>query len=475
MISNNQSKTFEMKNHTSATNGFHGDVEGCSLVDLVQLACIEGYDRKLAVQRGKNNGTIYFADSEIVHAESGKITGEEAFYDIMSWPSGTFSMVFSGTGTRTIDSSWNFLLIEAARRIDEQGEADDQDSEQRKVLVVDDSRLFTKAFVKLFEEDIDARVVGTATNGKEALKFLEVQVPDLVTLDINMPVMGGDLALKNIMIRSPAPVVLVSNYNEQSCSNIMDFMRLGAVDVVAKPINPESWEIVSKRLQYILTNVKEFHVNNVSRAKSLVPLENRNVSEKPASRLQLILGGLGGILELQKIIPSLEYKNDTAVMVLQNMYPSITEHLATYLDTFTPYPTTPLISGTELLGGQCRVGNCHGTWEITSNQGVPAIFGEQDEHNNLSLNGDRLLIAAAEAFGSSLSVVILSGTDMDLQHGLEYVSGKGGRIILQDPDSCLLPGPIHNLKRLAIESHSLKPEEIGPFLSERQQEEELAV
>ena len=178
----------------SNKNGFDGDVQGLNLVDLVQLACIEGYDRKLAVQSGKNNGTVFFSDNEIIHAESGKIIGKEAFYDIMSWPSGTFSMIFSGTETRTIDSSWNFLLMEAVRRIDEQSEAEDQDSEQRKVLVVDDSRLFTKAFVKLFEEDIDAKVVGTATNGKEALKFLELQVPDLVTLDINMPVMGGDVA-----------------------------------------------------------------------------------------------------------------------------------------------------------------------------------------------------------------------------------------------------------------------------------------
>ena len=83
-----------MKNQTVAASGFDGDVQGLSLVDLVQLACIEGYDRKLVVQSGKNNGTIYFADSEIIHAEFGEVSGAEAFYTIMSWPSGTFSRVF---------------------------------------------------------------------------------------------------------------------------------------------------------------------------------------------------------------------------------------------------------------------------------------------------------------------------------------------------------------------------------------------
>ncbi len=451
--------------NNSTKSGFDGDVEGLTLVDLVQLACLEGFDRKLSVQCEEHSGIIYFADSEIVHAEYGEITGELAFYRIMGWPSGTFSMTFDSTDARSIDSSWNFLLMEAVRRIDEREDVDDGDSDLLKILVVDDSRLFTKAFVKLFDEELGASVVGTATNGKEALKFLEVQVPDLVTLDINMPVMGGDVALKHIMIRSPAPVVLVSNFNEQICTKLMDFMRLGAVDVVAKPINPQSWKIVSERLQYILTNVKEFHVNNVSRAKNLKLVESKTKPKQPATRLLLIFSGLGGMLELQKIIPSLDYDEDTAVMVLQNMYPTITEHLATYLDNFTAYSTDILSPGKEFLGGQCLVGNCHGNWEIHSRHGVPVISGSQDDNNEISLDTDRLLKSAVELFGAALTVVVLSGIDMDMKNGLEHVAETGGRIILQDPASCLLPGPVSALRSVIAGARCLKPEEIGPFLS----------
>ncbi|MGX9727765.1 MAG: chemotaxis protein CheB [Candidatus Electronema sp. VV] len=460
-----------MKNH-AVQNGFVGEIEGLGLVDIVQFACLSGDDRKLSVLSEDNIGVLYFSDNEIIHAEFGELTGEEAFYRIMSWPSGTFSMIFAKTNQRSIDASWNFLLLEAARRIDEQNRPAAPEGRKGepglpRVLVVDDSRFFTKAFVKLFEDQIQAKVIGTATNGKEAVKFLEMQVPDLVTLDMTMPVMSGDVALKHIMIRSPAPVVLVSNFNEQSAFKMMDFMRYGAVDVVAKPVSPDSWKLISERLQYILMNVREFCVDNVSRAKSPKPAEKQTgIGEaKPAERLLLILGGLGGLLELQKVIPALAYDHSQAVMVLQNMYPGIAQHLATYFDAFTPYAVSCLDIGEDLLGGQCRMGNCHGKRQIILRQGTPLIAGREDEMNKISLDADNLLQSAAEVFGPKLSVVLLSGVDVDLKLGMEAVVGKGGRIILQEPESSLLPGPLDGLRSLELHERSLKPEDIAPYLA----------
>ncbi len=450
-------------------SGFVGEIEGLSLVDIVQFACLSGDDRKLSVLSEDNVGVLFFSDNEIIHAEFGELTGEEAFYRIMSWSTGTFSMLFAKTTKRTIDSSWNFLLLEAARRIDEQNKVEvNEEDELPKVLVVDDSRFFTKAFVKLFEGQIKAKVVGTATNGKEAVKFLEMQVPDLITLDMTMPVMSGDVALKHIMIRSPAPVVLVSNFNEQIYVKMMDFMRYGAVDVVAKPVNPDSWKLISTRLRYILMNVKEFCVDNVSRAKLLKPVEHKpSAPSKPATRLILIMGGLGGLLELQKIIPFIEYQEDTAIMVLQNLYPGIDHYLAAYFQEFSAYTVTRLDPGpgNEMLGGQCQIGNCHGKREFVFKDGVPMLLGKNDDFNKMSLDADNLLRSAAEIFGTQMSLVILSGVDMDLKNGMETLVRKGGRIILQEPDSCLLPGPVQEIQSLSMEECCLRPEDIAPYLA----------
>ena len=462
-----------MKN-TSPANGFVGEIEGLSLVDLVQFACLSGDNRKLSVLSSEDNlGVLYFSDNEIVHAEFGELTGEEAFFRIMSWLSGTFSMLFDQTDQRTIDSSWNFLLLEAARRLDEQQKKiappEKEKKNMPKVLVVDDSRFFTKAFVKLFEDQIRAKVVGTATNGKEALKFLEMQVPDLVTLDMNMPVMSGDAALKHIMIRSPAPVVLLSNFSDEHSFSMIDFMRYGAVDVVAKPVNPESWNLISRRLQYILMNVGEFRFDNLSRAKNLKPTENKLTPTKAATKLILILSGLGGMLELQKIIPALEPDERTAVLVLQNMYPGMAKHLAAYFNSFTAYTMSTLALGEKLLGGQCRIGNCHGRQQFSLHQGMPMLSGEEDELHHKPLDTDSLLHSAAEIFSNKLTLILLSGVDVDVKIGMESVKKRGGRIILQDPESSLLPGPLEGLKTLALEECCLRPEDIAPYLATKQQ------
>ncbi len=450
-------------------SGFVGEIEGLGLVDLVQFACLAGDDRKLSVLSEDNRGVLYFADNEIIHAEFGELSGEEAFYRIMSWPSGTFSMLFASNNVRTIDSSWNFLLLEAARRIDERYKSNmptDEGSALPKVLVVDDSRFFTKAFIKLFEEQINAQVVGTATNGREALKFLEMQVPDLVTLDMTMPVMSGDAALKHIMIRSPAPVVLVSNFNDQHYSRMMDFMRYGCVDMVAKPTGPESWNLIGERLQYILLNVKEFSVDNVSRAKKLKPVDpnSKEQPEKKADKLLLILGGLGGMLELQKIIPALHYDSAMTVLLLQNMYPGIVHFLSSYLDNFTPYTTTTLLQTNKLLGGQCLVGNSHDRREIILSEGIPTLISSENDDGIQFLNTESLLRSAAEIFGSALTVVFLSGVEQDMKEGMETVVTQGGKILLQDPASCLLPHSIEEIQTLGMEECSLKPEEIAPYI-----------
>ena len=220
-------------------------------------------------------------------------------------------------------------------------------------------------------------------------------------------------------------------------------------------------------MKYILDNVKEFSVDNVSRAKQLkaVDPDGKKKPGKKARKLLLILGGLGGMLELQKIIPALHYDGDTAVLVLQNMYPGIVKYLTSYLDTFTPYATSAVLQANNLLGGQCLVGNSHGQRELLLSDGMPVLTGPESDEAMQVMSTDSLLHSAAQIFGQGVTVLLLSGVEQDIKGGMEAVVTQGGRIILQDPDSCLLPRSIEHLRSLGMEECSLKPEEIAPYLA----------
>ncbi|MCI5209776.1 MAG: response regulator, partial [Candidatus Electrothrix sp. ATG2] len=103
-----------------------------------------------------------------------------------------------------------------------------------KVLVVDDATFMTKAISDLLESDSDIEVAGVANNGLEGLEKIKELQPDVITLDIDMPVMDGLQAVRHIMIESPVPIVVLSSLFSDG-SITFEALRLGVVDFVAKP------------------------------------------------------------------------------------------------------------------------------------------------------------------------------------------------------------------------------------------------
>jgi predicted regulator of Ras-like GTPase activity (Roadblock/LC7/MglB family) len=103
-----------------APSGFHGDVSGLSLADVIQLNGNNGFSGCITVQQGAQSGRIFFREGKIVHAEQGSKVGEAAFYEIMAWSSGYFSLAPNIASTsHTIQKSTQFVLMEALRLIDE--------------------------------------------------------------------------------------------------------------------------------------------------------------------------------------------------------------------------------------------------------------------------------------------------------------------------------------------------------------------
>lgn len=443
---------------------FNGYLEGITLVDIVQLACLERYESKLEVRGDGFRGVIFFSGGEMVHAEAGSLVGQEAFFEILCYQAGIFSFTPAKTEKQTINVSWNFLLMEAARQIDERDDIQkpDSGSQRLKIVVVDDSRFFTQALIKLFDEDLGAKIVGKASNGEEALKFLELEKPDLVTLDINMKEMDGNVALKHIMIRTPAPVVLMSSFNEKNFPLMMDYLCIGAVDLVEKPKDASSLNIVKKRLGRLVRNISQFTLKNVRRAPKPQSVDHKLTADSPPDKLVLILGGLGSLVELQKFITSPHHGGSTAGLAFLDLHPGVTPHLASYLEGVTSCNPLALITGVPLLASQFGITYWNGSWELTIDDDgniVPVM-----KRDSGLLDADKLLLSAAELFGTRLSVVILSGTDLDIQAGLAEVSDNGGKILLQDPDSCLFPDPLVKLEEMQLHDAFLGEDEIQSII-----------
>lgn len=424
---------------------FNGYLEGITLADIVQLACLERYESKLEVTGEGFRGIVYFSGGEIVHAEMGELAGQEAFVEILCCPAGIFSFTPGKSERQTINISWNLLLMEATRLIDERNHIPpgERREQELKIVVVDDSHIFSKALIKLFDRELGAKIVGKASNGKEAIKLLELEKPDLVTLDINMPEMSGDVALKHIMIRNPAPVVLMSSFTKRNFSLMMEYLCIGAVDLVEKPSDAESWYIVKRRLARLVKNIPQFTLKNVRRSKKPRPVDSKMVTGGPAGRLLLILGGLGALIELQKILVSIRQMEETAGLVFLDLYPGVITYLADYFAELTSSNPLTLTSGAPLLASQIGMTYWHGSWEIKETDGAAVPFMQRDSG---LLDADGLLASAARVFGSRLTVIILSGTDLDMLEGLADVKEGGGKILLQDPDSCLFPDSLVKLQ-----------------------------
>lgn len=443
--------------------GFCGILTGISLPDLVQMLCqVPCGNKKIFFQFQNGNGSIYFMDGEIVHAETSgcsPVNGEEAFYELLCRRDGTFLVTDATHMLKTIQAPWHALLMEAMRRTDEIAAA--TSSRVAEVMIVDDSRLFANVLEKALTEQCNAKVVGKAVDGKTALGLLKGIRPDLLTIDITMPVMAGDLLLKNIMIRSPAPVLLMSSMGSGTMPKIMEFLRLGAVDYIPKPRSEVEWSDCLERLRRHVQDVGRYSLRHISRAKAVMPVMHKRDALERAERLLVVLGGVGGILEIQRLLPGLCGLEGIGVVIFQDMAEGFLQPFADYLSKSFCFHLSTMKDGDILQGNACKITSWKHTWRLDALQNrlsVSVVPSESSLDINVFLND------AAKYYGTNLHVLILSGTRLDVEAGLQEVVTQGGHIFLQNADSAIFADPLLQIAALELEESSIDPAKIAEIL-----------
>lgn len=248
----------------------------------------------------------------------------------------------------------------------------------KKVLVVDDSAFMRKLISEMLSKHPLLEVVGIARNGKDAVEKVVELRPDVVTMDIEMPLMNGLEALKQIMERQPTPVVMLSSTTEIGAENTMNAMEYGAVDFVAKPggaislnLHDVEQEIVTKVVAATKVKISTLVKQPVERAVERVQVVQRDSPHKettirPISSLTtlqdkkiskvletfVIIGtSTGGPRALQEVLTRLPSDLNAPILIVQHMPPGFTKSLAQRLDGLSEIRVKEAEDGESLLKG----------------------------------------------------------------------------------------------------------------------------
>jgi len=322
-------------------------------------------------------------------------------------------------------------------------------SEKIKVLIVDDATFMVKAIREILESDDEIEVVGTAKNGLEALKLIKELRPDVITLDVDMPVMDGLKTVRHIMIESQVPVVMLSSLSEHG-DITFEAIRLGVVDFLPKPSGAISQDIHDVR-QQVIDRVKiaaSVTMENIHRVKLNGSNEKDELERYGYQEMDYIvtigttLGGPNTVINLMSMLPSVL---PVTIVVIQEIAPKILPDFARQFAEQTPWRVEAGEVDKELEQGVCY---------ICSNE-MPMIV-ERNSKNKICLvekSGQEqplnaLFSSASSIFGANTIGVLLTGIGDDGTDGFSKIRDNAGVTIAQSTDTCVYP----NLTQCAIEN-----------------------
>ncbi|MGH9513375.1 MAG: protein-glutamate methylesterase/protein-glutamine glutaminase [Terriglobales bacterium] len=313
-----------------------------------------------------------------------------------------------------------------------------------RVLVVDDSALMRKLIPQIIETDSSIQVVGTAMDGNFGLKKLEELKPQVVTLDLEMPGMGGLEMLKEIMKRFRVPVVVVSSHSTAGASVTLKALSMGAFDFVAKPrdVSARMPEIARDLISKIKAAAESRGVyipvlaGTLQAGQKLAP-----DSKRQPTRFVAIGVSTGGPQALQYLLAQLSPDCPGAFVVVQHMPEGFTEMFARRLDENCRIKVKEAQSGDLLLPGRVLI--CPGNRHIRMKRmplGNIVVLSDEARVNGHRPSVDVLFQSLAEDFADRGTAVLMTGMGDDGAEGMGMVKAAGGMTIAQSEGSCVVFG-----------------------------------
>jgi two-component system, chemotaxis family, protein-glutamate methylesterase/glutaminase len=350
-----------------------------------------------------------------------------------------------------------------------------------RVLVVDDSAFMRHALTRNIELDSRFKVIDTAVDGREGVEKALRLKPDVMTLDVEMPVMNGLEALKEIVARSSIPVIMVSAVTESGAKTTMEALEIGAVDFIPKAKGADL--IHEKLLAAVTANLARRPVAPrpqrpaiatpaaapvpapapaAALAPDPVPVRSRR-PEAPAFRgapkIVVIGSSTGGPQALQEVIGQLPANLPVPIVIAQHMPPQFTLALAKRLDACCPPKVVEATHGEPLVNGTVYIGPGGMHLRVTPT----SLKVEPDNGESLyKPSVDVLAESALVAFGKNVLGVMLTGMGNDGMKEFVKLHRAGAYNLIQDQASCVVYGMPRAVADAGGADEVLALEKIGP-------------
>jgi two-component system chemotaxis response regulator CheB len=331
-----------------------------------------------------------------------------------------------------------------------------------RVLVVDDSGFFRRRVIEILQEDPLLTVVGDAANGQEAIDKAAELKPDVITMDIEMPVMDGITATRKIMATNPVPIIMFSSLTTEGAKATLDALEAGALDFLPKRFEDiaqdrdEAKRLLCQRVREIalkkhtLQKIKPAGTSPQSSVKSAsatpapaVTATKTSVSISKSGGIELVAIGTstGGPLALQHVLTALPANFSKPIVMVQHMPATFTPAFAKRLDQLCKISVKEAADGDQLKPGVAYLAPGGKQMLIDGRAGNAVIrIIESEPSLTYKPSVDVTFRSINKIFPGKTLAIILTGMGADGREGVRALKMGGSEAWAQDEASCVIYG-----------------------------------
>ncbi len=334
-----------------------------------------------------------------------------------------------------------------------------------RVLVVDDSAFFRRRIQDILSRSTELEIAGVAADGSQALQAVKNLRPDVITMDVEMPVMDGISAVRRIMAERPTPILMFSSLTHEGARATLDALEAGAVDFLPKQTESGGLDAELLCRRVIAVGRSRLHVQRrrPDVVKPSVPV--RRGPRRGSIDLVVIGASTGGPVALQKVLSELPGDFPLPLLLAVHMPASFTPAYAERLNQQSRIQVREAAHGDVLQAG----------WALLAPGGKQTLVNAARDRLNVEVvdggaetykpSVDVLLGSAARAQQGRVLGIILTGMGADGRQGAKLLKSTGSQLWSQDAASCVVYGMPQAVEKAGLSDMVLPLEDIGPTLA----------